>query len=161
MKVCKMGEKCFYIEGVEDPDMNKKVRWCLAKDDVTPEDIFRLSNEGSSERAIVAKYCIMDCVLVHMLAKKVDVFTGFIEMGNINTVPISFIVFRGQGIKLFSLIAKTCRKNNMLMPVLKRDWRNKSGYEGAICLDPKADLYIDEPIAVVDYAGLYLSLIHI
>ncbi len=157
MKVCKMGEKCFYIEGVEDPDMNKKVRWCLAKDDVTPEDIFRLSNEGSSERAIVAKYCIMDCVLVHMLAKKVDVFTGFIEMGNINTVPISFIVFRGQGIKLFSLIAKTCRKNNMLMPVLKRDWRNKSGYEGAICLDPKADLYIDEPIAVVDYAGLYPS----
>ena len=157
MKVCKMGEKCFYIEGAEDPDMNKKVRWCLAKDDVTPEDIFRLSNEGSTERAIVAKYCIMDCVLVHMLAKKGDVFTGFIEMGNINTVPISFIVFRGQGIKLFSLIAKTCRKNNMLMPVLKRDWRNKSGYEVAICLDPKADLYIDEPIAVVDYAGLYPS----
>ena len=157
MKVCKMGEKCFYIEGAEDPDMNKKVRWCLAKDDVTPEDIFRLSNEGSAERAIVAKYCIMDCVLVHMLAKKVDVFTGFIEMGNINTVPISFIVFRGQGIKLFSLIAKTCRENKILMPVLKRDWRDKSGYEGAICFDPKADLYIDDPVAVVDYAGLYPS----
>ena len=157
MKVCKMGEKCFYIEGAEEPDMNKKVRWCLAKDDVTPEDIFRLSNEGSAERAIVAKYCIMDCVLVHMLAKKVDVFTGFIEMGNINTVPISFIVFRGQGIKLFSLIAKTCRENKILMPVLKRDWRDKSGYEGAICLNPKADLYIDDPVAVVDYAGLYPS----
>ena len=43
------------------------------------------------------------------------------------------------------------------MPVLKRDWRDKSGYEGAICLNPKADLYIDDPVAVVDYAGLYPS----
>ena len=32
----------------------KKSRWCLAKDDVSPQDIFRLTNQGSAERAIVA-----------------------------------------------------------------------------------------------------------
>ena len=39
-------EGSFYIEGEENPDMNKKVRWGLAKDDVTPQYIFRMTNEG-------------------------------------------------------------------------------------------------------------------
>jgi DNA polymerase elongation subunit (family B) len=34
----------FQIEGIVKPDFTKKVRWCLAKDDVTPKDIFRLTN---------------------------------------------------------------------------------------------------------------------
>ena len=49
----------------------KKIRWCLAKDDVTPQDIFRLTNQGDAkERAIVAKYCIQDCNLVHGITVK-------------------------------------------------------------------------------------------
>jgi len=157
MKVCQIDKKCFYIETEEKPNMKKSVRWCLAKDDVTPQDIFRLTNQGSKERGIVAKYCIMDCVLVNYLLNKIDILTGFMEMGSINNVPISFIVFRGQGIKLFSLIAKRCREKNILMPVLSRDWRDKMGYEGAICFPPKSNLYLDDPIAVVDYASLYPS----
>jgi len=31
------------------------------------------------------------------------------------------------------------------------------GYEGAIVLDPKCDLYLDNPVACVDYASLYPS----
>ena len=50
-----------------DIDKKKKVRWCLGKDDVTPQDIFRLTNEGPSSKAIVAKYCFQDCNLVHDL----------------------------------------------------------------------------------------------
>ena len=57
------------IEGhhAETIDMNKSVRWGMAKDDVTPQDIFRLANGSSTDRAIVAKYCIQDCNLVHHL----------------------------------------------------------------------------------------------
>ena len=61
-------------------DRKKIIRWCLAKDDVTPQDIFRLTNEGSKERAIIAKYCIQDCNLVHYLMTKNDILTGFIEV---------------------------------------------------------------------------------
>ena len=157
MKVCEIGDQCFYIEGNEVPDMNKTVRWCLAKDDVTPHDIFRLSNEGPDSKAIVAKYCIMDCVLVDILFRKTDIWTGFVETGNICNVPISFIVFRGQGIKLFSFISKKCRERGILMPVLNRDWTDKSGYEGAICFNPKSDFYKEEPVAVVDFGSLYPS----
>ena len=92
MKVCKMGEKCFYIEGAEDPDMNKKVRWCLAKDDVTPQDIFRLARQGDDERAIVAKYCIQDCNLVHELLLKLDIITGLVEMAKLCSVPMNYLV---------------------------------------------------------------------
>ena len=145
----------FMIMGHVTPDMKKTVKWCLAKDDVTPQDIFRMTNEGPAERAVIAKYCIQDCNLVHNLLKKIDVVTGFVEMANICSVPIDFLVMRGQGIKLFSFIAQKCREAKTLIPVLEK--KDDGGYEGAIVLDPKCGLYLDEPVACVDYSSLYPS----
>jgi DNA polymerase elongation subunit (family B) len=159
-KVCKVNkeEGWFTIYGHETPDLagSKSVRWCLAKDDVTPQDIFRLTNGSSGDRAIVAKYCIQDCNLVHYLFNKVDVLTGFIEMGKLCSVPMSFLVFRGQGIKLLSFVAKKCREKKTLLPVIEKG-NMDDGYEGAIVLDPKCGLYLDNPVAVGDFASLYPS----
>ena len=139
-----------------DIDTTKSVRWGMAKDDVTPQDIFRLANGSAADRAIVAKYCLQDCNLVHHLAAKIDVVTGYVEMSRICSVPISFLVFRGQGIKLTSYVAKKCREKNTLMPDLDRNGGNE-GYEGAIVLPPKCAMYIDNPVACVDYESLYPS----
>ena len=150
-------EECkFKIEGIVNPDMKKKVRWCLAKDDVTPKDIFRMTNGTADDRSVIAKYCIQDCNLVHYLFNKVDVLTGFIEMAKICSVPINFLVMRGQGIKLTSYVAKKCREKRTLIPVIEKGDLDE-GYEGAIVLDPKCDLYLDNPVACVDYASLYPS----
>jgi DNA polymerase elongation subunit (family B) len=149
-------EGTFMIQGKEEPNMKKTVRWGLAKDDVTPQDIFRMTNEGPEERAIIAKYCIQDCNLVHHLIRKIDVITGYIEMAKLCSVPINFLVMRGQGIKLTSYIAKKCREKGVLIPVIEKPLYH-SGYEGAIVLDPKCDLYLDEPVACVDYSSLYPS----
>jgi DNA polymerase elongation subunit (family B) len=146
----------FEIDGFESPDMTKRVKWGLAKDDVTPQDIFRMTNEGPDERAIIAKYCIQDCNLVHHLMNKIDVITGYTEMSKICSVPINFLVMRGQGIKLTSYIAKKCREKKTLMPVLEKPMFD-DGYEGAIVLDPKCNLYLDNPVACVDYSSLYPS----
>lgn len=149
--------KCtFEINAIVNPDFNKKVRWCLAKDDVTPKDIFRLTHGTAEDRAVVAKYCIQDCNLVHYLFNKSDVLTGFIEMAKICSVPINFLVMRGQGIKLQSLIANECRKIKTLIPVIEKGDADE-GYEGAIVLPPKCDLYLDNPVACNDYASLYPS----
>lgn len=148
----------FRIGGQIHPDFTKKVRWCLAKDDVTPKDIFRMSNGTSADRSIIAKYCIQDCNLVHYLFNKADILTGFIEMAKICSVPINFLVMRGQGIKLTSYIAKKCREKRTLMPVIEKGSMD-DGYEGAIVLDPKCDLYLDNPVACVDFASLYPSCI--
>jgi DNA polymerase elongation subunit (family B) len=145
------------ISGHENIDMaNKSIKWGVAKDDVSPQDIFRLSNGNSADRAIVAKYCVQDCNLVHHLMNKIDVLTGYIEMSRICSVPISYLVFRGQGIKLTSYVAKKCRDKNTLMPDLDKSGENE-GYEGAIVLPPKCSMYMDNPVACVDYASLYPS----
>ena len=138
------------------PDQSKKVRWCLAKDDVTPKDIFTMTNGTADDRAVIAKYCIQDCNLVHYLMNKVDILTGFVEMAKICSVPINFLVLRGQGIKLTSYVAKKCREKRTLMPVMEKS-EDEDGFEGAIVLDPKCDLYLDNPVACVDYASLYPS----
>ena len=155
VKTVNIHEKWFEILGHEYPSA-KKVKWGLAKDDVTPKDIFRMTNEGPSSRSIIAKYCIQDCNLVHYLMNKVDVLTDLVEMSKLCSVPMSFLVFRGQGIKLTSYVAKKCREKRTLMPVINKGSMD-DGYEGAIVLEPKCGLYLDNPIAVGDFASLYPS----
>ena len=150
-------EKWFEIEGVENPQA-KTVKWGLAKDDVTAKDIFRMTNEGPESRAIIAKYCIQDCNLVHHLFNKVDVMTDLIEMSKICSVPMSFLVFRGQSIKLTSYVAKKCLEKGTLMPTIDKGSAD-DGYEGAIVLYPKCKIYLKEPIDVGDFASLYPSSI--
>ena len=147
----------FCIDGIETPDIaNKKVKWCLAKDDITPQDIFRMTNQGPTERSIIAKYCIQDCNLVHHLMRKIDVMTSYVEMAKLCSIPIEFIVMRGQGIKLTSYIAKKCREKGILIPVINKGNKNE-GYEGATVLEPKCNLYLEDPVACLDYSSLYPS----
>jgi len=157
-KVIQMNEKKgeFIIEGNINPASDRKLRWGLGKDDITPQDIFKLSKGSSSDRAIIAKYCFQDCNLVHHLFRKNDILTGLSEQAAICSVPIDFVVMRGQGIKLLSFIAKKCRQKNTLMPVVEKP-EGGGSYEGAICLVPKTGLYTEDPVAVNDYSSLYPS----
>jgi DNA polymerase elongation subunit (family B) len=148
-------EGWFEVDTIENPKA-KAVKWGLAKDDVSPKDIFRMTNEGPTARAIIAKYCIQDCNLVQHLFSKVDVVTDLVEMSKLCSVPMSFLIFRGQGIKLTSYVAKKCREKGVLMPVINKGSKD-DGYEGAIVLEPKCGLYLDNPIAVGDFASLYPS----
>ena len=152
--------KYISISGTNYTDLDPTtmtIKWCISKDDVTPQDIFRLTNGTSKDRAIVAKYCIQDCNLVQHLMVKTDVLTGYMEMARICSVPIRFLVFRGQGIKLTSYVAKTCREKNTLMPDLEHI-ENDDGYEGAIVLPPKCAMYMDNPVFCNDYSSLYPSI---
>jgi len=148
-------ESWFEVDTIENPKA-KAVKWGLAKDDVSPKDIFRMTNEGPTARAVIAKYCIQDCNLVQHLFSKVDVVTDLVEMSKLCSVPMSFLIFRGQGIKLTSYVAKKCREKGVLMPVINKGSKD-DGYEGAIVLEPKCGLYLDNPIAVGDFASLYPS----
>lgn len=94
--------------------------WCQAKDDVEAKDIFRLQEGTSADRAIIAKYCIQDCMLCNKLMTKLQILTNNIGMANVCNVPLSYIFLRGQGIKIFSLVAKKCRIKNHLIPDAKK-----------------------------------------
>ena len=141
-----------------------KFKWCLAKDDVTPDEIFSLQKGSSADRARLAKYCVQDCAICNKLLAKLDILTNQIAMANVCHVPLSYIISRGQGIKIFSLVAKTCRLLNYLIPVIKKGKENNTEdeqkYEGATVLTPEPGFY-EDPIPVLDYASLYpSSMIH-
>jgi DNA polymerase elongation subunit (family B) len=109
-------------------------QWGLAKDDVSPKDIFRLQGGTNDDRAIVAKYCIQDCVLLIRLLKKLEVVPNNIGMSNVSLIPFCYIFLRGQGIKIFSLIVNECASEGYLLPTLDKvetdevEINNHNGY---------------------------------
>ncbi len=163
--------------------MKKGPKWTLAKDDVSPKEIFELQDGSDNDRKRVAVYCIQDCALCITLLEKLKLITNNIGMANVCFVPISFLFLRGQGIKIFSLVSKECRDAGHLIPVIKhsndeeqltKDYlkndrfeygeddqlpppANDGGYEGAIVLDPNPGIYLDTPVTVLDYSSLYPS----
>ena len=149
----------YEVEGIIEPEAGKKLRWGLGKDDISPADLFKAFSETGTrtDKTEIAKYCFQDCNLVHHLFRKNDVWTGMTEQAAICSIPIDYVVMRGQGIKLLSFIAKKCRMKKTLMPVIQKV-DNDGSYEGAICLKPKRGFYGEgDPVAVVDYASLYPS----
>ena len=128
--------------------------WSLGKDDVSAKDIFRLQRLKSKDRAIVAKYCMMDVVLCVELMNKLKVVGNNIGMSNVCSTPLSWIFTRGQGIKILSLVSKECRKAKFILPTLYPDSYDDSGYEGACVLHAYSGIYF-KPIVTLDYASLY------
>jgi DNA polymerase elongation subunit (family B) len=98
-----------------------KIEWCLMKDDVSPQDIFKKHKAGGpTGRAEVAKYCIQDCELCINLTMALDIIPNNIAMANVCCVPQSYIYLRGQGAKIFSLITKVCDSEGVRIPTLAR-----------------------------------------
>lgn len=151
-------DRCITLDTPVSPSAKT---WGLAKDDVSPAQIFQCQQGSASDRALVAKYCVQDCALCNLLIVKLDILANNIGMSNVCSVPLSYIFMRGQGIKIFSLVAKQCMQDEIIMPVLKHDSdadnAEEEGYEGAIVLDPIPGVYVDEPVSVMDYASLYPS----
>ncbi len=137
----------------------------MNKHDVSPNDIFRLYRGNADDRKVIAEYCIQDCALCNNLIMKLEILANNIGMSNVCHVPLSYIFMRGQGIKIFSLVAKECREDSMCIPTISRPWRpegaevteEEEGYEGAIVLEPKVGIYLEDPVSVFDYASLYPS----
>lgn len=154
-------------EDVEDLRAATKdvVKWAVVKDDVGPQDIFKLHREGGSAgRATVAAYCIQDCDLTVELYKKLDVFNNAMAMANTCSVPIGYIFTRGQGIKIESLIFRECYERGQCVKVLPGQPRGEEpteqdSYEGAIVLTPEPGFYFKSPVGVADFASLYPSTI--
>lgn len=132
----------------------------LNKHDVSPHDIFRLQRGGASDRAVIAKYCVQDSELCNRLFMRLEVLANNVGMANVCHVPLSYIFFRGQGVKIHSLIARQCMEDGFLIPAKQRfseASESDASYEGAIVLNPCEGVYLDDPVSVLDYASLYPS----
>ncbi len=152
-KILKIKDDRIQIEKLKEKPPGK-LQWCLAKDDVSPRDIFRLQKGSPDDRCTVAKYCIMDNILCNELMDKLDIIVNHIGMANVCYVPMSFLFLRGQGIKAYSLVARQCRLEKYLMPDLRKS--RESEYQGATVLEAHVGGHF-EPVACNDFASLYPS----
>lgn len=113
------------IETTSIKDKGYEIFWSQAKDDLPPKEIFRLQKGTAKDRAKIAKYCIMDCVLVIKLMAKVQTIVQNIGMANVCHVPLSYLFMRGQGIKIFSLVSKKCREEKHKIPTMIKEFKNE------------------------------------
>ncbi len=125
------------------------------KVDLKPNEIFSKFKGTSKDRMDIGIYCVQDCVLVNRLFQKMKVLENNIGMSNVCLVPMSYIFHRGQGIKIYSLVMYECSKRDQVIPY--RTKVDDGIYEGAIVLNPKTGIYVEDPIVVFDYSSLYPS----
>ena len=153
-------EPKFFIVRTEDEILHDvditKVEWSFTKDDISFKDMLEAHTGTADQRAAVAKYNIQDCDLVLTLMAKLDTLVNARGMADVCKVPIQYIFLRGQGIKIFSAVVYNASKRNQII-MTQESLEGDSSYEGAIVLPPKIGMYLDQPIAVLDFNSLYPS----
>ena len=103
------------------------------KEDVHHSIISDLQNGSDEDRHRLAVYCLKDALLPQRLMEKLSVLVNYIEMARVTGVPMSYLIARGQQIKVFSMILRKCRNEKLLVPTLKKSGfgSDEVGYEGA------------------------------
>jgi DNA polymerase elongation subunit (family B)/intein/homing endonuclease len=138
----------------------------LNKKNIGEHDVYDIEVKDTHNfvaNGTVVHNCVQDCALCNHLMMKLEILANNVGMANVCSVPLSFIFMRGQGVKIFSLVAKQCKEDNFLIPALNKGKldddapEDEDGYEGAIVLEPKTGIYTEDPISVLDYASLYPS----
>lgn len=128
----------------------------MQKVDVSPQEIFIKQRGTAAERREVAEYCLIDCVLCNRLVDKFEIITNNIGMARVCHVPFSYLFLRGQGIKVFSFVARECSLEDYVIIDLGPPVQ-QAKYEGAIVLKANVAIHTDNPTFVDDFNSLYPS----
>ncbi|KAG7824304.1 hypothetical protein KL909_002302 [Ogataea angusta] len=126
------------------------------KEDVQHSIITDLQNGNQETRRRLAVYCLKDAYLPLRLAEKLMCLVNYTEMARVTGVPFGFLLSRGQQIKVISQLFRKCLDLDIVIPNIKSEGVNEE-YEGATVIEPVRGYY-DVPIATLDFASLYPSI---
>ena len=128
------------------------------KIDMPAKEMFaRFREEDPVKLREVAEYCIKDTLLPHRLTKRLCTLLNLVEMAKATWVPISFLVERGQQIKVFSQLTKKARELGYMVPTIRYGAIPIEPYEGATVLEAQGGAYYT-PITALDFEALYPSI---
>ena len=156
------------------------------KEDVHHSIITDLQNGNDENRKRIAVYCLKDCLLPLKLLEKLMLLINYVEMARVAGIPLSYVVNRGQQIKVFCQILRKVSDRNLIIPDVKKKrndkQRNKDDdeeeemmmmnggggaaaaetdavieYEGATVIEPERG-YHNTPVITLDFASLYPSI---
>lgn len=129
---------------------------------VSPREIFSMGGPNGTplSRSTVADYCAQDTLLPLRLLENRCIVPNLIEMSKCVSVPLTWLITRGQQIKVYSQVQRELRKNNYVFPEeLSYNDNDQSKYEGATVLNCERGLHMDHPTAGLDFKSLYPSII--
>ena len=87
------------------------------KEDVSVKQIFQYYEQGQPDKlAIIGKYCIQDTYLLQKLVDAQLILITIIQLANVTYVPISYLLSKGQTIKVTSQLLRKARQMNFLVP---------------------------------------------
>ncbi|RWS28033.1 DNA polymerase delta catalytic subunit-like protein [Leptotrombidium deliense] len=125
------------------------------KEDVHHSIITDLQNGDDLTRRRLAVYCLKDSVLPLRLLDKLMCIINYMEMARVTGVPLSYLLTRGQQIKVVSQLLRHAVTHDFVMPAMKRS--QGEDYSGALVIEPLRGYY-DVPIATLDFSSLYPSI---
>lgn len=126
------------------------------KEDVQHSIITDLQNGTAETRRRLAVYCLKDAYLPLRLLEKLMCLVNYTEMARVTGVPFSYLLARGQQIKVISQLFRKCLEEDIVVPNMKSEGSNEE-YEGATVIEPTRGYY-DVPIATLDFSSLYPSI---
>jgi len=86
---------------------------------------------------------------------KLNCLYSSIELARVCGIPIQYLFTRGQQIKVASQLYRKAQKLGYLIPSGQSNLESK--YEGAVVIEPTRG-YFQDPIAILDFASLYPSI---
>ncbi|KAK6205269.1 DNA polymerase delta catalytic subunit [Scheffersomyces amazonensis] len=126
------------------------------KEDVQHSIITDLQNGTKETRRRLAVYCLKDAYLPLRLLDKLMCLVNYTEMARVTGVPFSYLLSRGQQIKVISQLFRKCLQEDIVIPNMRSEGTNEE-YEGATVIEPSRGYY-DVPIATLDFSSLYPSI---
>lgn len=88
---------------------------------------------------------------------KLTCLANYTEMARVTGVPFNYLLARGQQVKFISQLFRKALEQNLVIPNLRNEGTDEQ-YEGATVIEPTRGYY-DVPIATLDFASLYPSII--
>ncbi|SCU89708.1 LAME_0E05072g1_1 [Lachancea meyersii CBS 8951] len=126
------------------------------KEDVHHSIISSLQNGDSETRRRLAVYCLKDAFLPLRLLEKLMALVNYTEMARVTGVPFSYLLARGQQIKVVSQLFRKCLQIDTVIPNMQSQGSDEQ-YEGATVIEPIRGYY-DVPVATLDFNSLYPSI---
>jgi DNA polymerase elongation subunit (family B) len=129
------------------------------KHDVKAKQIFEYyASKDADLVALVAKYCVQDTLLVQRLVDRLECFTALMEMSSVMFVPVTWLLTKGQSVRVASLVRRKADQRGFLVPDIRTsNTEEKQSFQGATVLDPEVGMY-DSPVVVLDFASLYPTI---